>query len=78
MTVIKQTALLTQQLADRWGISPQTLENWRSQGKGPKYVKLGAGRSSPIVYRLSDVEKYERKHLKGEANETILYVPRKK
>ena len=65
MTVIKQTALSTHQLADRWNISPQTLENWRSQGKGPKYVKLGQGKSSPIVYRMSDVEKYERKHLKG-------------
>ena len=60
--------LTTQQLADRWGISSQTLENWRSQGKGPKYVKLGPGKSSPIVYRLADVEKYERKHLQGGAD----------
>ena len=62
---IRQDTLTTQQLADRWGISPQTLENWRSQGKGPKYVKLGAGGSSPVVYRLADVEKYERKNLQG-------------
>ena len=57
--------LTTEQLADRWGISPQTLDNWRSQGKGPKYVKLGKGKSSAIIYRVSDVEKYERKHLQG-------------
>ena len=47
------------QLAERWGISPRTLEQWRWQGKGPKYLKIG-GR---VVYRLQDVEHYEAQHL---------------
>jgi hypothetical protein len=42
-------------LADRWLISPRTLEQWRWQGKGPRYLKIG-GR---VVYRLSDVEAFE-------------------
>ena len=29
------------QLADRWQISPRTLEQWRWLGKGPKFLKLG-------------------------------------
>jgi predicted site-specific integrase-resolvase len=44
------------QLARRWHLSPRTLERWRSQGEGPAFLKLG-GR---IVYRLDDVEEFER------------------
>ncbi|MBF0097144.1 MAG: helix-turn-helix domain-containing protein [Magnetococcales bacterium] len=42
-------------LAQRWRITPKTLQNWRCDGKGPPYLKIG-GR---IVYRLEDVERYE-------------------
>ncbi len=42
-------------LADRWLLSPRTLEQWRWQGKGPRYLKIG-GR---VVYRLSDIEAFE-------------------
>ena len=42
-------------LADRWLISARTLEQWRWQGKGPRYLKIG-GR---VVYRLSDIEAFE-------------------
>jgi predicted site-specific integrase-resolvase len=47
------------QLAERWNISPRTLEGWRSRGEGPVYLKLG-GR---VSYRLEDVEKYEARRL---------------
>lgn len=46
-------------LADRWLISPRTLEQWRWQGRGPKYLKIG-GR---VVYRLEDVEAFEAANL---------------
>jgi hypothetical protein len=46
-------------LADRWLISPRTLEQWRWQGKGPKYLKIGA----KVVYRLEDVESFESENL---------------
>jgi hypothetical protein len=42
-------------LAQRWLISPRTLEQWRWQGRGPRYLKIG-GR---VVYRLADVEAFE-------------------
>ena len=54
MTTLRQKALAT-----RWGISERTLEQWRWQGKGPRYLKIGAR----VVYRLSDVEAYEAAHL---------------
>jgi hypothetical protein len=43
-------------LAERWRISSRTLEQWRWQGRGPRYLKIG-GR---VVYRLSDIEEFER------------------
>jgi hypothetical protein len=47
------------QLAERWNVSPRTLERWRWLGAGPVYLKLG-GR---VSYRLEDVEHYEGTHL---------------
>jgi hypothetical protein len=47
---------LTQaELAERWRISPRTLEQWRWQGRGPRYLKLGRR----VLYRLSDIEMHE-------------------
>ncbi len=48
------------QLAERWGISPKTLERWRWLGQGPKFLKLG-GR---IAYRLEDIEAFEEQQLR--------------
>jgi hypothetical protein len=46
-------------LARRWLISPRTLEQWRWQGRGPRFLKIG-GR---VVYRLSDIEAFESANL---------------
>lgn len=43
------------ELAQRWRISPRTLERWRWLGQGPQYLKIG-GR---VIYRLEDVENFE-------------------
>ncbi len=47
---------LTQsELAERWRISPRTLERWRWLRLGPQYLKIG-GR---VVYMLADVMSFE-------------------
>jgi hypothetical protein len=46
-------------LASRWRISTRTLEQWRWQGRGPRYLKIG-GR---VLYRLSDIEAFEADRL---------------
>jgi predicted site-specific integrase-resolvase len=43
------------QLATRWGVSEATLERWRCEGIGPKFLKL-CGRA---LYRQVDIEAYE-------------------
>ena len=58
-------------LADRWQISPRTLERWRWAGEGPAFVKIG-GR---VVYRLDDVEAYENgRRCESTAQSTALRV----
>jgi len=43
------------QLAERWGLSTATLERWRTNGTGPKYIRL----PGKVIYRLCDIEAYE-------------------
>ena len=49
------------ELARRWRISPRSLERWRWQKVGPRYVKIG-GR---VVYRFEDVLAFEAANLRG-------------
>lgn len=57
-----QTIRLTRrQLAERWGLRPNTLAHWATDGKGPKYIPF-AGKA---LYDLEDVEQYEREHFRA-------------
>ena len=47
--------LTNQQAANRLSMHPVTLATWRSQGKGPKYIKDGRY----VRYRLKDIEEWE-------------------
>lgn len=56
-----------QQLAERWRVNVTTLDRWRSEGKGPPYLKL-QGR---VLYRLADIEGYEASHLLRSPGEPV-------
>jgi hypothetical protein len=47
------------QLAGRWSRSEATLERWRTEGIGPKFLKL-CGR---VLYRLVDIETFQESRL---------------
>lgn len=47
------------QLAAYWGISSRTLQRWRIEGRGPRYVKLGRS----VRYRVVDAAEFEVTHL---------------
>lgn len=47
------------QLAARWNMQVDTLRDWRAHGRGPRGVKFGRGRSAPVRYRLSEIERFE-------------------
>lgn len=58
-TVMTQHLITPIELAERWRIHIKTLSNWRVQGRGPSYVKLGAGKRTRVLYRAEDVARYE-------------------
>ena len=43
------------QVAERWGMSPKTLQRWRVMRVGPAFLKFGKS----IRYRVCDVERFE-------------------
>lgn len=49
------------ELAQRWRISPRTVEKWRQSGVGPRYLRVG-GR---VLYPASEIEAYEAAQLRG-------------
>ena len=53
------TNLTQDQLADRWHMSPRTLEQWRWLGKGPVFLKIGAR----VLYPEDRIEEYEATQL---------------
>ena len=48
------------QLAERWGIHPQTLAWWRRKQEGPKFIK--AQHPIRILYPIVEVEEYEQQN----------------
>jgi helix-turn-helix protein len=57
--------LTTRQLGALILKSTITLEEWRREGRGPAYVKLGAGRGARILYRRSDVDAWLQAQTRG-------------
>ena len=59
MTIINKPSLTENQLAERWGLSIKTLQEWRRKGTGVSYLKLGKA----IRYPHEIVEKFEAQHM---------------
>ena len=36
---MEKLVLSENELAQRWGMSPKTLQRWRSEGRGPRFLK---------------------------------------
>lgn len=53
------------ELAQRWGISPKTLQRWRSEGRGPRYLKL----SKRVGYPVDVILEFEREALHDSTSE---------
>ncbi|MDM2407475.1 DNA-binding protein [Mycobacteroides abscessus] len=51
------------ELAERWSMSPRTLENWAVLGRGPAPRRFG----KRVLYRLADVEAFEQAVFEGVA-----------
>ena len=60
---MEKNMLTTGELAERLGVKPQTLREWRMQGRGPAYVKLGNPVSGRTLYRVEDVDAWAQSRL---------------
>lgn len=50
---VQQPERLTEsELAKRWRLNPKTLNRWRCEGKGPRYLKLSGSVRYPLEYVL--------------------------
>lgn len=67
LTLHERHVLSETELAHRWGISPKTLQRWRSEGRGPQYLKL----SKRVTYPLESITEYERGALHISTSERI-------
>jgi hypothetical protein len=45
------------------GVTPETLENWRTQGAGPAFVKTSPSRRGKVMYRRSDISAWQAANL---------------
>lgn len=55
------------ELAQRWGVSPKTLQRWRSEGRGPHYLKL----SKRVSYPIEAVLDYEQAALHAATSQRV-------
>lgn len=59
------------EVARRLKLSPRTLEKWRWEGRGPRYLKLGRR----VVYRLADIQAFEAERLRESTSSIISSSP---
>lgn len=52
--------LTTEELAERLDLEPQTVRDWRKQGRGPAYIKDG---EKFVRYPVAEVEAWEKSRL---------------
>ncbi len=65
-TALHERRVLSEtELSQRWGVSPKTLQRWRTEGRGPHYLKL----SKRVTYPLEVVTEYERSALHASTSE---------
>ena len=62
---MEKYVLSENELAERWGVSPKTLQRWRNEGRGPRYLKL----SKRVTYPLVEVTSFERNALYASTSE---------
>lgn len=54
-TLMPQNLITPDELAIRWKLTTRTLAQWRYNGGGPKFIKIG----NEIFYRVVAIENFE-------------------
>ena len=61
------STLKVDEAAVRLGLSASTLNKWRTQGRGPRFVKLGRA----VCYRAGDLDAWLQDQVRGSTSEYI-------
>lgn len=48
-------------------MTPESLANWRREGKGPRWIRLGDGKRPRVMYRMADVIEWENQRVKEQS-----------
>lgn len=54
-SLMPQNLITPDELAIRWKLTTRTLAQWRYNGAGPKFIKIG----NEIFYRIEAIESFE-------------------
>lgn len=68
IAMLTEPAFTETELALRWSVSMKTLQRWRSEGRGPPYIKL----SKAVRYVVAEIIDYEQANRQGMPNDTAL------
>ena len=60
------------ELAARWRVTLCTLSQWRWNGNGPAYIKVGKS----ILYDLAVIEDFENKRIRHNTSQKEFHEPR--
>ena len=64
MNQIEQQFLTSDQLAERYGLSPATIADWRRKNRGPEYYTVPkyaiSSGSAKVRYELKEILKWEQ------------------
>ncbi len=64
---MEKVVMSENELALHWGVSPKTLQRWRNEGRGPRYLKL----SKRVVYPLAEIRTFESNALYASTSERV-------
>lgn len=65
--VMERVTLTEVELAKRWGISAKTLQRWRSESRGPNYMKL----SKRVLYPVDEIFAFETDAMYASTSECV-------
>ena len=66
-----QLLLNSREAAAYLGVTSDTLDNWRCQGRGPAFIKTSPTRRGKVMYRVSDITEWQKANLFSSTSEVV-------
>lgn len=57
---MQRTHMSRKEASEYTGFKPETFAKWAVEGRGPKFSKLGTGRTARVRYAISDLDDFLR------------------